>query len=319
MAVSFLKRGKAAQEAMAQADKEAEVRAKQRGARRFWVPNDGESVITFLDGDLNEDGLLVPVTYWEHRLNLNGSWRNYFPCTGGQDPCPLCEQDSPKSLVSLFTVLDHTRWKDRTGKTHSNERKLFVAKRDTIKRLQKMATKRGGLTGWRVSIGRVGERAPEVGTDFDFIEHQDLDELAVELKLKPADIQPFNYDEVIPYYTADELRDMGFGTHVMGQHDTKKLRKASKKVVDDDEDDESDFEEDDAPPPPKKTALAKAKVKVAAEPDFEDDSEDEDDSPLPSKKKPVKAAPTKKVVKKPVALDDDEDSDDSASSDDDGM
>lgn len=247
MAISFLKRGKEAQEALAKADAEQEVRAAQRSVRRFWVPKDGESIITFLDGVLTPDGVLDVVTFNEHRVHMNGSWRNYFPCTAATEPCPLCQQNSPSSQVTLFTVIDHTKWKDRNGKVHQHERKLFVAKRDTLKRLQKMASKRGGLVGWRVSVGRVGERSPEVGTDFDFMERQDLSELQASLKLKAEDMQPFDYDKVVKYYDADELRELGFGAAVVGQHDTAKVKpttKKSKAKVEDDDDDADDHDDD---------------------------------------------------------------------------
>jgi len=248
MGLSFLKRGKAAIAANAKADAEAEVRSAARGLRRFWLPKDGESALTFLDGELTPDGLLQPgVAYTEHKLFLNGHWRNYFPCTAEEEPCPLCQQEAPKTLVNIFTVIDHNKWEDRNGKKHTNERKVFVAKRDTMKRLQKMASKRGGLVGWRVAIGRTGDRSPEVGTDFDFLEKQDLAELAKDLKLKPEEIQPFDYDKEIKYFKADELVEMGFGTHVVGQHDTKKLKQAAKKKPSKASDDDDEDFDDDAP------------------------------------------------------------------------
>ena len=263
MGITFLKRGKEAQEAHVKADVEAEIRSKQRGPRRFWVPKDGESIITFLDGALTPEGLLDVVSYNEHRKFLNGSWRNYFPCVAAQEPCPICQEDNQATLVTLFTVIDHTKWKDRNGKTHQNERKLFVAKRDTVKRLQKMAAKRGGLIGWRVSIGRVGDRSPEVGTDFDFVEKVDLKAMGKELKLKPDDLKPFDYDTVVPYFTADELRELGFGPHVVGQHDAPKLKKAVKKPAkakDDDDDDDDVVDDDDSV--------------------FDDDGDDDDDDDM---------------------------------------
>ncbi len=299
MGVSFLKRGRAAQEAFAKAEAEAEVRNAQGKARRFWVKDGEEAVITFLDGKLTSEGLLDAVQFNEHKAQLNGSWRNYFPCTAGEEPCPLCQQNNHASLVSLFTVLDHRKWKDRAGKVHRHERKLFVAKRDTFKRLQKFASKRGGLVGWQVSISRLGERTPEVGTDFDFIEQHRLKDLAVELKLKPEDCKPFDYDEVIRYYTADELRDMGFGQHVVGQHDTQVLRKKSKRVVEDDEDEDDD---DDR-------FSSRAKVKGRAA-----DDDDDDDQPVARKAKRVVEdedddddSPFVKKGKRPVADDDDDD------------
>jgi hypothetical protein len=262
MGITFLKKGKEAHKALQEADAAAEIRAAQRGVRRFWVPKDGEANVTFLDGGLTSDGLLDTTSFNEHRMKINGSWRNYFPCVAQYEPCPLCQMDNNQpSLVSLFTVIDHGKYTDRNGKLHQHERKLFVAKRDTIKRLQKLAAKRGGLTGWQVSISRTGDRSPEVGTDFDFIEKRDPADFVKSLKLKPEDVLPFNYEEVITYYTGDELRKLGFGTSVIGFHDAQKVQqdqaesvtapkkqkkvKIEKPVVVDDDEDDDDLEATD--------------------------------------------------------------------------
>jgi hypothetical protein len=328
--VSFLKRGKAAQKLIAKADAAAEIRQSQRDVRRFFVPMEGESMVTFLDGELDSDGLLSAVAFNEHKVKMNGTWRNYFPCTAAHEPCPICEQaDHYPSLVSLFTVIDHTKWKDKNGKVHRHERKLFVAKRDTLKRLQKQATKRGGLAGWRVTIGRTGDRSPETGTDFEWIEQHDLDELARTLKLPAETVTPFDYDEVIHYYTADELRDLGFGGNVVGRQDTQSMRKGPRNQRDTDDDDDDVF--GDA-----KKAAPKAKTK--AKPIVDDEDADDDDvfdakpakmakvakaAPPEEEDDDVPAKPAVKAAKKPTKpLVEDEDDDDVVAeddSDDDGM
>ena len=248
MGITFLKKGKEAHKAMREAEKAAEARAAAKGAFRFWVKQDGEGLVTFLDGNLTSDGLLDTVSFNQHNLKINGKWRNYFVCVADNEPCPLCEMDNYPTLVALFTVLDHTKYTDRNGKVHQHERKLFVAKRDTMKRLQKLAAKRGGLTGWTVSISRTGERSPEVGTDFDFEEHhEDLVEFGKTLKLKAEDVKPLDYEKEIKYLSADELRELGFGTPVVGKSETSAVlgKKASKKVKPADDDDDPPFDTDD--------------------------------------------------------------------------
>jgi hypothetical protein len=282
--VSFLKKGREAHEAARRAEMDAEKREKSREARRFWVAQDNETQVTFIDGHLSSDGLLDIVSFNEHRVFRNGHWRNFFPCTADSEPCPICEGGDHPALVSLFTVLDHTKWKDKNGKWHQHERRLFVAKRDTLKRLQKAATKRGGLAGWTVTIGRVGSKSAEVGTDFEFEEQHDLKELAGELKLKPEDLKPFNYDEILIYYTADELREMGFGNGVSrtARHDSDHLRSQAKKaaVADDDADEPSEDEDEEeaqaapAVKPKRTTVFGKKKTPAVV---AEDDSDDDDD------------------------------------------
>src|SRR6188508_1757906 len=141
MTISFLKKGRAAQDAQEKADVEVEARIAQRSARRFWVPQNGKGSVTFLDGALTSDGVVDRVSYNEHRVRLRGSDFNFFPCVAENEPCPLCDDNNLYSFVNIFTVIDHAKWTDRNGKTHQHERRLFVAKRDTMKRLQKNASK----------------------------------------------------------------------------------------------------------------------------------------------------------------------------------
>ena len=220
MAVDFLKRGKSAHEAIAKADHEAEVRQAQYAIRRFWIPKDGETQITFLDGALTPEGLLDTTTYLEHQVFMNGNWKNWFPCVSEVEPCPICESNNYHSVVSLFTVIDHSQYTDRNGKVHKNERRLFAAKRDTLKRLQKLATRpgRSGLLGWTVGVSRTGDKSAGVGSDFEFLEHNSIQDLVKKYGLNPQEAVPFNYADgkTVVYRTADQLRQLGFGGPVIG-------------------------------------------------------------------------------------------------------
>lgn len=212
MGLQFLKKGTESQKQVAQAEAESEARKKQASIRRFWMPEGKETQITFLDGELGEDGVLDSVTYWEHQVKLNGHFRNWFPCTKDMEPCPICAMpDYSPSLVAVFTILDHTKWEDKDNKTHQHERRLFACKRDTLKRLQFLAGKKGGLKGATFDVSRIGEKSAGVGSDFDYVGTQPLEDLAASLHLSPEDVQPYDYEEVIPYMTANELANLGFG------------------------------------------------------------------------------------------------------------
>lgn len=211
MSVSFLKKGQAAHEAVAQADAETEARKKSAGIRRYWIPQDGEGQVTFLDGDLTKDGLLDAVAYYEHQVKLNGHFRNWFPCTADSEPCPICDGGDNPSLVTAFTVIDHNKWKDKNGVVHQHERRLFVCKRDTFKMLQKIATKREGLAGATFDVARSGEKSSNVGNMFDFTEKQSPEAIAKKYGLELDDVQPYDYGEVIQYFPAAELKKLGFG------------------------------------------------------------------------------------------------------------
>jgi len=217
MAVNWLKKGKEAHKQVEQADAETAKKQAAGLARRFWIPNDTESQITFLDGGLDTDGLLQTVTYWEHQLRMNGHWRNWFACTQDQEPCPIClgQADTP-SLVAVFTVLDHNEWKDKQGAMHKNERRLFVCKRETFKRLQKIATKREGLSGATFDVSRTGDKSASVGSDFDFVEKRIEAEIRKAYSLTKDDVAAFDYEEVIVYRDASELQKIGFGAVPVG-------------------------------------------------------------------------------------------------------
>ncbi len=208
MPVSWLKKGKAAQAALKQEEAKADA-MKKDGPRRFYIPKGKEGVgITFLDGNLDADGVLdVPMLY-EHNLNINNSWLNWFPCTANEEPCPICEQGDKPSLVAAFSVIDHSEWEDKKGVAHKDEVRLLIAKRGTLKVLQKLAKTRGGLAGptWQVSRTE-NDKSPSVGDIFEFMEKKPV---AALLKLyKGAAL--INYEKAFGYKTAQELRDLGFG------------------------------------------------------------------------------------------------------------
>lgn len=214
MALTFLKKGKAAHKLMekVEAEQEAKKAASENFTRRFWIPDGGETRITFLDGELDDEGLLSTVSYWEHQLKMNGHFRNWFPCTQIEEPCPICEGgEATPSLVSVFTIIDHSEWKDKNGNTHKNEKSLFVCKRETFKRLQKIAAKRGGLAGITFEVSRTGDKSPNVGDSFDYEEKSTPKELMEKYGLSKDEVTPYDYEKVIEYRDAKALRKLGFG------------------------------------------------------------------------------------------------------------
>ncbi len=216
MAITFLKKGAEAHQEMEKADVKQAAAEKNR-AFRFWMPDGAEKEITFLDGDLTEDGLLDIVMYYEHQIFMNGAWTNWFVCTGEQEPCPICEGGDTAALVGAFTIIDHSEWKDKKGVKHKDEKKLFVAKRPSIKQLQVLATKRKGLAGCTFDAFRTGDQAAAVGNVFDFTEKQKLK--VIKKKYSMEDVEPYDYEDVIQYMEAKELRKLGFGSLAVGEDD----------------------------------------------------------------------------------------------------
>jgi hypothetical protein len=219
--MSFLRKGKAVHE---EVEREEAFKASLYGPRRFWVNRGEEARITFLDGHL-EDGLVQAVSYHEHMLKRPGTNKYIqYPCTQEIEPCPICEDGDVPSLVAVFTILDHREWKDKNNKIHKWEKKLFVCKRDTFKRLQAKAAKQGGLFGVTFDVTRIGEKAPAVGTDFDVVEKTTLEKLSQMSGIPVSDLAPFEYSTAIKYFSAAELRKMGFGKPTLGSSDTTALK-----------------------------------------------------------------------------------------------
>ena len=216
----FLKKGAAAKEAMQDEEAKAELRKQGQGKMwRFWVPPGEDRQITFLDGDLDDDGMLDIPMYYEHQLRVNGNWET-FVCTADTDqsqPCPICEKgDSQRYLVGVLTVIDHSDYKIKkganAGKTITNQRKLFVVKQATLKLLTKLAVKRGGLARCTFDVSRSGEKASNVGDAFDFVQKWDtLEEIAEACEIKIEDAQPADYAAEIIYRTPEELVELGVG------------------------------------------------------------------------------------------------------------
>lgn len=207
--LSFIKRGKQAQETFAKEEHKAEMNSKNN-VFRFWVPKDKEASLTFLDGDL-VDGVLDIPFFYEHNINMNGKWGNFFICTQDEEPCPVCEGGNQPAYVGVLTVIDHSEYvSKKDGQVHKDNIKLFVAKRETIKMLQKLAVKRGGLRGCRFDVSRTGDKSSSVGNVFDFTEKHTEEALK---KMYGDKSNPINYEEMLAglYLPAKELRKLGFG------------------------------------------------------------------------------------------------------------
>jgi len=215
---SWAKRGSAAKEAMDKYEKDAEKHFEDMNRMwRFWIPKGESARVTFVDGDLLEDGTLDILTFREHTVKVNGEWEQ-FVCIAEQEPCPICEGGDFPSLVGVLTIIDHREHKGKKAVYKDNPR-LYVAKKNTIKLLQQNATKRNGLAGATFEISRLGENDPTVGGSFDFEEKRSMAECqkAYTRKDKKTNktntvFAPADYEKEIVYLTGKKLRAMGFGT-----------------------------------------------------------------------------------------------------------
>lgn len=218
---NFLKTGAAAQAAVKAEEAKAQAYKEQHGRLWRFFMKEGESrTLTFLDGTLNEDGLLDVPMVFEHTVMHAGKWEN-FVCTEEHEPCPLCAEGDRHTLVGLFTIIDHTEHTiqkgPNQGKMVKNQRRLFVAKRTTLKQLQKLSEKRGGMAGCTFEVSRTGDKSPAVGDMFDFQQQNTADELheyfGNDDEGNPIAV-PADYAHEIIYRTADQLIELGVGKSV---------------------------------------------------------------------------------------------------------
>jgi len=212
--LNFMKRGDQAVRAYEQAEATTEARREESGkAWRFMITKkqlDQEFKLTFLDGDLGEQGLLNIPMYYEHTVAHGGYWRNYV-CTDGvvtDEPCPICIGGDQPAFVGVMSVLDHTPRVDKLGKSYPRTRRLYVVKRTTIKQLTKIAKAYGGLSGCTFMVSRSTENVPNAGDTFVFIEKASVLELQ---KAYGEDASPLIYEQEITFRYPAELRALGIG------------------------------------------------------------------------------------------------------------
>lgn len=216
----FLKKGKAAQKVIEQEEAKAEARAAQNGkAFRYRIKyekNCPEVNVTFLDGELDEEGMLDIPYAREHTVKINGRFENIICTEDEEGYCPICAGGDEPSLVGYLTVVDHRPYTLKNGTVIEMARRLFVAKKATIQLLTNQAQKRGGLTGCTFGVTRTGDREPAVGNQFDFVQKDDLDDLVKMSGEEPEMFEPLNYEEEIVYRSAKELEEQGIGVAQSG-------------------------------------------------------------------------------------------------------
>jgi len=177
--------------------------SKSNFTRRFWMPNDSERRITFVDGpSVTYDGVEIktPFQYQEYNVKHNGHWRNWF--TRHPDPSHdiLSKHDYRASKVAAFTVIDHQEFTDRKGVTHKDTVSLYIVKRTQPiwKQIEKLLARHGSLQGKSFTVSRFGDKSPSCGTMLEPMEGAWPD-------FDPSTHTPFNYLEVLAPKTADEI------------------------------------------------------------------------------------------------------------------
>jgi hypothetical protein len=159
--------------------------------------------IVFLDDFLwrfDHEGIQIPVvpfTFYEHCLQVDGDYMNqhFFTCLGRN--CPLCQAKIAKKQVFAFTVLN--LWKKEGDDKEHATKQLFICTSQTAMLLEGKMQKKGNLRGLKYSVSRTGDKAAKVGNDFEYEEN-----VGEQLKaLYPeVDTSPYNStaEEAMEYY-----------------------------------------------------------------------------------------------------------------------
>lgn len=237
MPLTFMKTGAAAQKLAEQQEQERLQRQSEIGKMwRFFLKEKEDAKITFIDGELNKEGLLDAPRYWEHFINHNGKW-SAFVCPEKtrpeiKDNCPICHEiDDRPALVAVFTIIDHRAFTGKDGKVYKDRRKILVAKPRSFEYLTKLAQKRGGLACGHFDVSRLTDKDAAIGSVFDFNDKKPLEELkklymeekvdpATNTKTKVSYFEPADYEKEIEWFSGDDLRKKGLckpGSYVPSQ------------------------------------------------------------------------------------------------------
>lgn len=185
--------------------------------RRFWMPNNTEKVITFVDGPTAMCGgteIKTPFQYQEYQIQHNGNWRNWF--TRHPDPSHdvLSLHGHKASKVAAFTVIDHSEYTDKQGNVHKDKLSLYVVKRSQpiYKQIEKLLARHGSLQGKSFNVYRMGDKSPGCGTMLEPIDAWP--------NFDPDVYKPFNYLDVLSPKTADEISSLlGLGSEPSSNDD----------------------------------------------------------------------------------------------------
>ncbi len=184
---------------------------------RFWLNRGETKTIIFLTNK--------PVQVREHTVKVDNKWQTFTCLKMLEMACPLCtyakEVDSGYAYeAAVFTVLDTSEYKAQNGVVYKNQKKLFLAKSQTLEKIQRRANqavqKGGSLRGAIVEVYRGNSKtAPTVGEEFELKDIiTDIDGF---LKKDNLDASALNYAELLkpdPEKVAEAVRKLRAETTV---------------------------------------------------------------------------------------------------------
>jgi hypothetical protein len=146
---------------------------RKRGPKRFWMRNDSQTDITFVDD--------AQFAFYEHQVKIGidkGAFQNFVTCPRPDDTtaitdCPLCAAGHKRRLVFAWTILDRTEFEYK-GKEYKNLKRLFVATSKVAEKLEVRSNRKkaegraAGLAGLVAHVARGEGKSANTGDDFEF-------------------------------------------------------------------------------------------------------------------------------------------------------
>jgi len=154
----------------------------KRETRRHWQPPNTTNRLLFLDDD--------PFVFFEHKMCINGSWKNFEPCkvrNKMEEECAVCDHNesttkkSYPKFTGLHTIINMTPWTSKKGNVYNYAREIFPALMGTEKRggvlrkLARLKKQHGRLRGLVFDVERSGEQSEGCGDDFILVHELDPD------------------------------------------------------------------------------------------------------------------------------------------------
>jgi len=175
---------------------------------RFFVRVAELRHIVFLDNfdwKINHEGNTIPVVpfgRYEHKLELDGDWKNpiYVTCARGSAPCKLCELGFKKNYIGAMTILDITPYKNKTtGEMMTRPfKKLLMATPQALCIIDSKKERKGNLLGMHYSVTRHKDTHPRTGSDYEYEGTFDFNSALVQ----GFDLAPYNLsaEKAVEFY-----------------------------------------------------------------------------------------------------------------------
>lgn len=191
---------------------------------RFYCPPGESREVVVVDAEPD---------FFRHEHNLQNQrskkWDIFVACINDHANCPVCKSTDRASYFAMYlTIIDLTAYENRDGDTVEWSKKLLVVKQTQQKKILRLFERHGTLRGMILQMTRDGEKDAAIGNDIEFVEfmsEEDMETYVTEYtdqngkKHEVIGSEPFDYDEIFPEPTEQQLRAIVGGKAEAGSRD----------------------------------------------------------------------------------------------------